>query len=61
MNKQPEEIAEHLYATYCHNVGGKAFNGDPLPLWQEFRSDPKKKIQSDAWLATAVRAVELLS
>ena len=59
MRSESEELAEHLYQTYCHNVGGKAFNGDPLPSWKEFQADPKKRIQSEAWIATAVRAIEL--
>lgn len=41
------------YETYCRKVGGKAFNGDPLPDWTTFRSDPKKKVQSDAWVAVS--------
>jgi hypothetical protein len=44
------EIAKRLYETYCAAVGGKAFNGDPLPGWEEFSADEKKKLQSDAWL-----------
>ena len=46
-------IAKLLYETYCAAVGGKAFNGDPLPAWDEFAADEKKKLQSDAWLKTA--------
>lgn len=56
----PETIAKELYETYCEAVGGKAFNGDPLPDWQAFRSDPSKTKQSDAWVATAQKALELL-
>jgi hypothetical protein len=55
-----EYIAQELYTTYCASVGGVAFNGDPLPTAQEFFSDPTKKKQSDAWLATAQRAMDLL-
>jgi hypothetical protein len=47
------EIAKLLYETYCAAVGGKAFNGDPLPAWDEFVADEKKKLQSDAWLKAA--------
>ena len=46
-------IAKLLYETYCAAVGGKAFNGDPLPAWDEFVADEKKKLQSDAWLKVA--------
>jgi hypothetical protein len=48
-----ETIAEHFYQVYCTAVGGKAFNGDPLPDWRTFRADPAKKIQSEAWLTVA--------
>ncbi len=55
-----EIVAEELYRTYCAAVGGVAFNGDPLPEWAAFSADPAKKKQSDAWLAAADRAMELL-
>jgi hypothetical protein len=55
-----EIVAEELYKTYCEAVGGVAFNGDKLPDWKEFSSDPNKKKQSDAWLTTADRAMSLL-
>jgi hypothetical protein len=54
-----EEIAGQLYEHYCDAVGGKAFNGDPLPDWATFRSDPKKTLQSDAWVRVAEKAVEI--
>ena len=44
------EIAKQLYTTYCEAVGGKAFNGDPLPDWETFSSDETKKKQSNAWI-----------
>ena len=44
-----KSLAGILYETYCAAVGGKAFNGDPLPKWEEFRADPAKKKQADAW------------
>ena len=53
-------VAEQLYNAYCAAVGGVAFNGDPLPEWEEFSIDETKKKQSDAWLATADRAMEFL-
>lgn len=46
----PEEIACRLYREYCWAVGGKAFNGAELPAWDEFRADPAKVKQSQAWL-----------
>lgn len=51
-----KSISGKLYTAYCIAVGGKAFNGDPLPDWETFRADPTKKKQSDAWLAVG-RAV----
>ena len=58
--KDPEWLAADLYAEYCNRVGGVAFNGDALPRWEEFRADPAKKKQSDAWMAVAKRAITLL-
>jgi hypothetical protein len=55
-----EEIAGLLYEKYCSDVGGKAYNGDPLPCWKEFRADPNKQVQSDAWVGVADNAIELL-
>lgn len=48
----PENVvleARELYDIYCAAVGGKAFNGDPLPSWDEFQADPKKLKQVQAW------------
>lgn len=56
-----EYIAEELYTAYCAAVGGVAFNGDPLPAWKDFSSDPSKEKQSSAWLAAADRALTLLT
>lgn len=52
-------IAAQLYSVYCSAVGGKAFNGDPLPTWDEFSVDPAKRKQYDAWMAvgTEVRSI----
>lgn len=59
-DEQTLKLAEILYDTYCKAVGGVAFNGDPLPGWKEFRADPKKTKQADAWYLTAARAEEFL-
>jgi hypothetical protein len=53
MKSEAEILAERLYAAYCKAVGGVAFNGDPLPTWEEFAADPKKRKQADAWRAAA--------
>lgn len=55
-----DKLAEHLYEAYCAKVGGVAFNGDKLPSWAEFRADPAKKKQSDAWLEVAYKAIDIL-
>jgi len=52
-----EQFAGILYEDYCKRVGGKAFNGDPLPVWEDFRADPDKKLQSDAWVSVAKTAL----
>ncbi len=59
MNKNTIEIAAgQLYQTYCDAVGGVAFNGDPLPSWEEFAADENKTKQADAWRAVATEATE---
>ena len=57
LHEQSEETAGKLYETYCTEVGGKAFNGDILPGWKEFRADKSKKKQSDAWVQVAITAL----
>ncbi len=50
----PQEIedqAERLYTVYCHAVGGKAYDGRPLPAWAEFSADPGKQTQANGWRA----------
>lgn len=51
-----EKIAGQLYAVYCKAVGNVNFQGDTLPTWEEFRADPNKKKQSDAWVEVASEA-----
>lgn len=46
-------IAGQMYTAYCEAVGGVAFNGDALPNWDDFASDPAKSKQSKAWIAAA--------
>ncbi len=54
-----EVVASKLYETYCKVVGGKAFNGDPLPSWREFASDGNKKKQVEAWYEVAREALTI--
>lgn len=48
-----QQLAGRLYDRYCAAVGGRAFNGDPLPGWNEFLADPAKSKQSNAWIEAA--------
>jgi len=52
-SEEADELAGKMYDAYCVEVGGKAFNGDPLPLWSEFGSDPNKQKQADGWRVAA--------
>ncbi len=56
----PETLANDLYTHYCQMVGGKAWNGDPLPTWEQFYSSNEKRVQSHAWVCVAARAIERL-
>jgi hypothetical protein len=55
----PEELVEQLYETYSTAVGGKNFQGDPLPDWRTFSTDPTKTKQSSAWEEVAKKAIDL--
>jgi len=56
-----ETMSEKLYASYCKAVGGVAFNGDPLPTWDEFANDPKKEKQVFGWRIAALEAIDFAS
>lgn len=56
-----ETLAAELYTKYCEAVGGKNFQGDPLPSAEEFFADETKKKQADAWIEIAKRAMEILA
>jgi len=57
--EQPELVlAKIMYDKYCEEVGGKAFNGDPLPGSEEFFADQNKTKQANAWIATAKTAID---
>jgi hypothetical protein len=58
MNK--DVLAHKIYNKYCESVGGKAFNGDPLPKAEEFFNDPAKQKQADAWRESTKEIYELL-
>lgn len=48
-----EQFACKLYDVYCEAVGGKAWDGRPLPTSEEFFYDATKVKQADAWRAVA--------
>ena len=56
-----DDIANDLYTTYCKAVGGIAYNGDPLPTWEEFKADVVKQKQANGWLEVAIRAYNRFS
>lgn len=49
----PQELAAGLYSVYCQAVGGKAYDGKPLPTAEEFFNDPTKQTQAQAWVKVA--------
>ena len=55
-NGHIEKLAMFLYDEYCTSVGGKAFNGDPLPKSEEFFNDALKQKQVKAWIDVAIAA-----
>lgn len=59
-NQITNDHAKLLYETYCSAVGGVAFNGDPLPNWEEFSADPAKEKQVVGWLAAARTSLDSL-
>ena len=60
MNADTETTARAMYDAYCDAVGGKAWNGQPLPKSGEFFTDPSKEKQADGWRAAARAAENLL-
>ncbi len=51
-----EELTKILYTKYCESVEGKSRDGNVLPSWDEFSSDPDKSLQSNAWKNVALEA-----
>jgi hypothetical protein len=44
-----EELAKAMYTKYSDSVGGKSWDGNLLPSWEEFSSDVNKQLQANAW------------
>lgn len=61
MHTDTEKIARDMYDAYCSAVGGKAWNGQPLPKSDEFFADPTKATQADGWRAAARVAMKALT
>ena len=55
-----KKLAMALYDEYCEKVGGKAYDGRPLPTAKEFFEDDTKIKQARAWMAAASKALELI-
>lgn len=62
MTENPVEntLARAAWEAYKTAVGGVAFNGDPLPSWDEMCADEKKQKLVNGWVESA-RAVVLQS
>lgn len=56
--EQIEERAKGLWEAYATSVDWKAFNGDPLPQWDEFSTDPAKVKQADGYRAMARHVIQ---
>ena len=50
------DLAANLYAAYGAATGGLNFRGEPIPTW-----DVLPDTQKNAWLATAQKAIDLLT
>lgn len=48
-----DALGKLAWDTYSKAVGGKAFNGDPLPTWEDMKKDDKKQNLVEAWKKTA--------
>lgn len=55
-----EQVAMAMYDEYCAAVGGKAYDGRPLPTAAEFFEDKTKQKQAMGWFAAASKALELI-
>ena len=55
-----KKLAMALYAEYCAEVGGKAYDGRPLPTAKEFFNDDTKAKQARAWMAAASKALGII-
>jgi hypothetical protein len=54
-----EASARAAWTVYRQTVGGKAFNGDPLPTWEAMVADPMKATIIAGWRAAAKVAIAI--
>jgi len=50
-------LAGVAYTAYAKAVGNRAYNGDPLPTWDQMQADPAKARLVEAWTIAASAAV----
>lgn len=55
-----KNLAMAMYDEYCKGVGGKAYDGRPLPTAKEFFADDTKTKQQNGWLRAASKAIEII-
>lgn len=62
IDERTEALARRMYDVYTAAVGGKAWDGRPLPSSAEFFADESKKKQANGWRAAAeqCKSVELM-
>ena len=53
-----DQKAIELYDIYTAAVGGKAWDGKPLPCGKDFLADPTKQKQADGWRAVAAHVCD---
>lgn len=53
-------LGQTAWDAYAKSVGGKAFNGDLLPTWEEMKNDPKKAHLVNAWIASAAAVCDVV-
>lgn len=59
MNAKLERLAKVAWDAYKRKVGGKTFNGDPMPEWEEMLRDESKQKIVAGW-REAARGVALV-
>ena len=52
------DFGEKAYIAYCVAVGGKAWNGDPLPTWEVMTEDSAKQHLVSAWRTAGLEAAK---